>query len=624
MLALAGGSLAPLPALAQQSGGATGAPVQLGVPGTVAPDNTGSGNTSPDTGGQGGAAGQSSNSGGIVSSPLPPIAPPPDAAQPGGTQPDAAQPGTMQSSDMQGGAGVAPSPSTVASAPAAAPGLLDDQHQGLGARLWQGSSIVRLTELMPKLPAPVTQPSLRDLQLRLLLTQASGPGAVAGLDSLVPLRAERLHAMGFDTEAMMISKQLSGTNRASDPQEAVNKLWLSGDTDNACQQVDAQVGGSQGMDDYWRRALVFCQILRHQRDQATVGIDLLREQGGSDPKTKNFIAVASILTGDSKPQNLKAPITNPDPLLAAMMKQAQLKVDNIAGTNPGAILGTPVGPAAAAATARDGSKPLAARIKAAEYAFATGLLPADELTGLYLQVPAASGGALTGADTPEHRGQLYQQAQKGQMPDSRAPLIAQALREAMQRGDYFSVVPLYLPLLQQITPNPGLAWFAPDAARALIAAGNLDRAGFWLNLAQGALGNPDVARSVPGLRLLARIASIPSSSDPGMDPVADWRNRTGASDAAAQRLYGILAGLGDSVGSHAATAFASGNPEMGLAAQNGRRGETVLLALIGLGGRGLAQADGATLAQSLGALTAVRLQNEARRIGIEAAILAGL
>jgi hypothetical protein len=50
----------------------------------------------------------------------------------------------------------------------------------------------------------------------------------------------------------------------------------------------------------------------------------------------------------------------------------------------------------------------------------------------------------------------------------------------------------------------------------------------------------------------------------------------------------------------------------------------VLLALIALGGRGLGAADGVTLAQSLGGLGAVGLGAEAKRIALEAAILAGL
>jgi hypothetical protein len=160
----------------------------------------------------------------------------------------------------------------------------------------------------------------------------------------------------------------------------------------------------------------------------------------------------------------------------------------------------------------------------------------------------------------------------------------------------------------------------------LFAAGNTDRAGFWLNLATGPGSNAQIVREAAGLRLLGRIAGLYGSRDAGTDPVADWRQASGANDAAAQRLYGILAGLGESVGGRDATTFAGGNPDIATAAQAGRRGETVLLALIALNGNGkrLAQADSAALAQSLGGLTAVGLQQEARRIGTEAAILAGL
>jgi hypothetical protein len=281
---------------------------------------------------------------------------------------------------------------------------------------------------------------------------------------------------------------------------------------------------------------------------------------------------------------------------------------------------------AQAVIARDASKPLAVRIKAAEFSFATGLLPADELTGLYLQVPAsADAAALTGPDTPEHRGLLYQMISRGQMPADRAQLIAQALHEAMLRGEYFTALPLYLPFVQQIAPNPSLAWFAPDAARALLAGGNIDKGSFWLNVAQSAGANPDVAKAVPGLSLLARIAGVYGTRDAARDPVADWRTASGAGDAAAQRLYGILAGLGDPISNHSgATLAGSGDDSLGVAAQAGRRGETVTRALILLAGRGLAQADGISLAQALGGLAGVGLAPDARRIAVEAAIWSGV
>lgn len=619
---------------------ATGAPIQLGVP-----ESPATGNTGGDTGTNNAATG---NQGSITTTPLPPEQLPPTVQQPTIDQPAVespslglptitqpqlpvvapvavpqaqVSPGAIPLPAPQPAAGTTNAGTTNSGAANMAPGLLDDQHQGLGIQLWQGSRLSDLTALLPKLSAPVTQPSLRDLQLRLLLTAAPGPGSVGGVDSLVPLRAERLHAMGFDTEAMLLSKQAAG-NELADPQEAVEKMLQAGNTDDACDRVQQQVAGTPRPEPFWQRAVIFCQIFNGKNDQASIGLDLLRDQGNSDPRNKDFIAVAAILMGDSKPQSLKAPISNPEPLLAAMMKRANLKVTTVAGAAPS----LPVGPVAQAAIARDATKPLAMRIEGAEFSFATGLLPADELTGLYLQVPAsADAAALSGPDTPEHRGLLYQMTARGQMPENRAQLIAQALREAMLRGAYFTALPLYLPFIQQITPNPSLSWFAPDAARALLAGGNIDKGGFWLNLAQSASANADVAKAVPGLSLLARIAGVYGTRDVGRDPVADWRSASGAGDAAAQRLYGILAGLGDPISNHSGASLpGTGDANIGAAAQAGHRGETVTRALILLAGRGLAQADGASLAQSLGGLTAVGLGKEARRIAVEAAIWSGV
>lgn len=603
-------------AWALSSDPANGAPVQLGVP-----NSSGSGTTDNGTS-------ESSTQGGISTTPLPPIAQP-TVQQPTVQQPTVQAPTVPAPSVPQPQAPTISSPAmTPVAQPAnavnaTAPGLFDDQHQGLGLRLWEGGDATTLKTLLGQLSAPLTQPSLRDLQLRLLLTQAPGPRAPDGLDSLVPVRAERLRAMGFETEANLVAQQ-SNAAGSSDPQDAVEKLLEAGDNDAACAKVRDQVAGMPKPGGFWQRATIFCQILNGQNDQASIGMDLLREQGSGDPRNKDFVTVAAILTGDSKPQSLKAPISNPEPLLAAMMKRANLKVPAMA---PGAVPSLPVGPVAQAAVARDASKPLAERIKAAEFAFATGLLPADELTGLYLQVPSAAGqAAISGMDTPEHRGQLYQLAQRGQMPASRAQVISQALREAMLRGDYFTTLPLYLPYVQQITPNASLAWFAPDAARALLASGNIDKGGFWLNLAQGAgSGNAEVAKAVPGLSLLARIAGVYGTRDPGRDPVAEWKAASGADDGAAQRLYGALAGLGDPISNHSGASLpGGGDPQLGAAAQAGRRGETVTRALLLLAGRGLAQADGASLAQALGGLNAVGLAKEARRIAIEAAIWSGV
>src|SRR5688572_2491108 len=464
--------------------------------------------------------------GGIGGTPLPPL-PPGGQAQPA----DPAQPidPVMQQPAATG-----------------APGLLDDSNAGLGANIWQGSSGAQLVSLMPKLAAPQTQPSLRDLQLRLLLTRAPGPNAGNGVDTLVPLRAERLHAMGFSAEAMLLTRGAANAAPA-DAKGAFEKALSGQDSDTACAKVDEVVASPQTLDLYWRKALLFCQIQRGQKDQASSGL------------------------------------------------------------------------AAAAVTARDAGLPLNVRIESGEQAFAGGLVSADELIGLYRQVKF-TGDPLTMPDSPMMRAQLYQAADQAFDPVRRAQFVQRALANARARATYFVQGALYRPIADKVTPSPNLAWFAPEAARLMFWSGNVERGGFWLNLAQGAAASqPDVARALPGLQILAEMAGLNGNYD--SDPVMAWQ-QAGGNPGLAERIRGIRAGLGLSGG---IAPVASGEAAaISQAAQSGRRGETVLLALVALGGRGLSNAESATLAQALGGLESVGLQDEARRIGIEAAILAGL
>ncbi len=553
--------------------------------------------------------------GGVQSAPLPPLPQPAPAPEP-----TISQPGLPQAAPQPLPApGLPPAPQPgLQAAPAdpGAPGLLDDANAGLGANLWQGSSAAQLIPLMPRLPAPQLQPALRDLQVRLLLTKAPGPGAGGGIDTLVPLRAERLHAMGLSAEALLLTRGASGAAPV-DARQAFEKALGDDDIPAACAKADEAVNAQQILDLYWRKALLFCQIVRDQDDQARIGLDLLRELPDKDAHTKNVIGLASVLLGEAKAKKLKL-AGDPDPLQAAMMKKAGLKPKNVqAAAQP-----TIAGPAAAAAIARDASKPLDTRIERAEFAFAAGLVTADELIGLYRQTKF-TGDPLTLPDTPTNRGQLYQAADQAFNPVRRAQFVQRALLTAQARGAYFTTAALYRPIADKVTPAPNLAWFAPEAARLMFWAGNVDRGGFWLNLAQGAqAANPTVARSVPGLQILAQIAGLTGAYD--ADPVAVWQQTTGGNPAAADRLRGIQAGLGLAGAATAFPAPAGEAAAIGAAAQAGRRGETALLALVALGGRGLAAAEGATLAQALGGLNAVGLGPEAKRIALEAAILAGL
>ena len=158
---------------------------------------------------------------------------------------------------------------------------------------------------------------------------------------------------------------------------------------------------------YWRKALIYCQLARQQTDQAALGLDLLREIPNKDAATNNFVAVASVVTGDAKPKSVKK-ITTADPVLIATMKLAGLPT-----------------PAAQRLRRSRAGRPARSRLRAtarsrcrrasmrAERAFAAGLIPIEELIALYQLAPSANGdpvAAVAAADSPLNRAALYKAA----------------------------------------------------------------------------------------------------------------------------------------------------------------------------------------------------------------------
>lgn len=574
----------------------SGDPTPLGVPTTPPPA------TNPPPSG-----------GGIEAEPLPPVQPAPQQPTatplPAPAQVPPPEPGTPL-----------PAPAAAATAAPAPAAQVGD----LGSDLWQGSEVSRLMGLVPKLPAPVGVPSLSDLQRRLLLTNAASAGASGAVDPLLPVRADKLHQMGFNDAALGLG-QATPMAGPMDPQEAVEKSLLANDTNGACQQVDGIMARNEPPSLFFRRAVIFCQIMREQNDPASLGLDLLRERNDSDQATKDFIALAALANGETKrvPKNVAAP----DPLNVALMKTVGINAPAAIGVQPA----MPVGAGGSVMIARDATRPLPERVAAAEQAFKLGLIPAIELSDLYMQMPAGIADPATAigmTDSVELRAQLYQAAYRGGQPSQKARVIDAAMKKAQQRGDYLAQAQLYGPLARDVAPSREMSFFAPQAARLLFVTGQADKGGYWLNTVAA---NPSVFTrpgEKEGLDLLGRIAGLPGSGD----PVANWSKASGTANPRIDLLYALMAGLNQPVASPVMGGFqatpiiapGSAAAELVAAASGKRKGEAVTLALIAIGGDKAIAADPATLGSALRSLTDLGLEADSRRIAREIAVLAGL
>jgi hypothetical protein len=516
-------------------------------------------------------------------------------------------------------------------------GVLGAEDGGLGATMWRGTDRALVTRLLPNLPVTTRSPTMQDLTRRLLLSSAEAPAGRGGDENLIALRAERLAAMGRYQDAASLLRLM----RERDIDEAaarltVDALLLANNLDAACSEIDSWI---QQFDEevYWQKALIFCQTRAGQLDEAALGLGLLREQGRVDDDA--FYTLVDALSGVEGAAVEALPA--PSPLHLAMLRAAGQPVPEsiLESEDPTILAGVATGP---------GAEP-ALRLAAAERAAAVGALPIEDLRRIYADQPiepAELDAALSLAEKepgPRSRAALYQAAARVSQAVARATILQKALELALQNGVYPVAVQVNLPFLTELTPAPELAWFALDAGRALYFAGRHELADSWRLLAQEeASRDPEAATAASALWLLARIAGMgdqPLVWDAAS--VAAWRDHqaAGGDDHATQRaarLFAVLEALDEPVGA-AWQVLADGAPPdrqtlpdaalwfiLGDAADAGRVGETVLLALISLGRDGPAMANPIILSRVLSSLRAIGFEAEARALGLEAAIASGV
>jgi hypothetical protein len=557
--------------------------------------------------------------------------------EPTGARPSEGEPG---SGGTAGAAGSDDGHSGIMEVPLEAPsgesaGVLDARSGGLGADRWRDLSRNRLSGLIVQLPDHPASPTLRDLERRALLTRAAAPpGEVVGR-SLVTLRLDRLLAMGalpdFRALALALPPKLPGTGLA---EIEVQGLFLAGDNDAACAAVRRHLQESETQT--MQLALVVCQALAGDNDQADVGLALLRDQGARIPPP--LIDLLQILRGTRKAAVKSMP--DPDGMQLALLAAAKRPVPSDAAvkSNNAAVL---------RAIAFSPYTTDEVRVAAAERAGALGALSPAELGAVYGKVkfPRFSANALAAARqsyTTLNRAQLYQAVRAEHAPDKRALLIQETLKLAREKNDYGPMAAVLAPQVAELQPGPSLLFFAADATRALYSAGDSEHAVGWYRLLRDTRDSSEAAIRLWPIAHLGSAGPNAVVWDAGL--LENWKlvaARDQGADAARDRLlryYALLTGLGETqdhgaewvrlIGSDAVARINAVTPSeseaLRLAAQANRRGETVLLAISTVGRTPLKELGLNGLRQVVASLRAVGLERAARAFALEAALATGL
>jgi hypothetical protein len=513
---------------------------------------------------------------------------------------------------------------------------------GLGPDLWRGTSRALIAAYLPRLPLPATSPAVRDLSHSLLLTSAVPPPAEAkSAESLLALRLDRLAAMGDADDFIALARAVPDGTDVVSARARVEAGFLAGDDGAACAEVSAPDRNASFRGEFWTHAEMVCDLLAKRTAQAQLALDLMGEQGTTDTP---FTELLHVVLGDRKP------VTNlagAGPLEVALLRlsKAEVAPEALPGASALALRAVALGDAA-----------LPVRLDAAERAEAIGAIPTATLAGTYAAVPfkkdeLTNALTLAGNDrSPRGRALFFKAERQAKgVPAANAEILKAALDSAREEGCLAQATRIYAADIAAIEPAPELLWFAADAARALYVAGSAPRADAWRALALRGPDGDTVDASLWPLSTIAWVTSstaVATADGRAVTPAWNFRgfstagfNRWLASLPESDRTRkGALAlALFDSLG--AAVPPESWGPfldspsavrsspllaPLGRAAQAGRVGETVLLALTALGSGDPDAWAPETTAAAVTALVKINLGTDARTLAIDAATAAGL
>ncbi len=353
-------------------------------------------------------------------------------------------------------------------------GLYKAEGFGLSRNLWQGTNRSYIEALIPLLPENYSSLVLRNLYLRLLLSESSPPPSLNDPVNLLEIRIDKLSRSGYVSQAAMLSELV--------PKHAVSgrfdKLYiesklLEGDNLSACDRVERMFDEGNSSS-FLLKHFSLCKIFSGDVSSSRLVIDLLHEL---DPMDKNFFSLVSVLI-DGENVDVSG-FDSLSPIHLAMIKAAKLKIPD--------GMTTDVSPTVLMSMAVSPNTSLTTRISAAERAVNLGILGSEQLSSIYSNIVFTEdrvnvvfdGNKLEELDS---KALLFQIAKTQVVPEAKAEVLYKASLIAHEEGMHITNYLVNKESYSVIKPNNSLIWFAGDAMSAHLYYGEIENAKKWFKL----------------------------------------------------------------------------------------------------------------------------------------------
>ena len=500
---------------------------------------------------------------------------------------------------------------------------------GLPFELWRGLDVAGVEKLISELEIPPRSSALHNLWKRLITSDVTPPAGESSNIKFAALRLEAMYRSGLAKEATEeLKKQPSASDAVMATLSARNEL-ATGHTQQACDvaRQAASIKGEIPKRLKTTAILMSGYCAASAKDPASAGLaaDLAREEGVAASPGLEALDAISIAA-------------KPKILAPKRLTLIDYRLMELAGTHGDLSMLDKAEPALLIAIAGDLATEPTLKLNAAEAAARVNALTPGNLAQIYrASATNESGdGLLAGSQTtgPARRANLFKAAEAEKTPMKKTRLIRAFIDDSKRAGLAMQAMQMSASTAASLNPQPEISWFAETAAEIGLASGKTGLARRWLTFVAG----PDQTTNT-GLGHWLALADIaepdPANKEQYLNEVETLALRGRFTPDALHRLATVLDALNYNVpiplwdaasrtpqpntGHLPATGVLS---ELQDASKKKEFGRTVLLAMKSLGPDGAEGAHIIALGDSIRALKRAGLENDARRLGLEALLAA--